>query len=191
MNNSPTIDISVALPAYNEEFNIVRVLDDVVKDLNAIGRSWEVIVVDNCSSDHTAERVLEYIKREPRVQLICAAMGWEGRLVKMSITADGVSTSEPAHRELWARDGGYYGEMFAPVVTWADIHNQFGSFDFVNIDAEGISAELFFRLMETEARPHCICVEHDGRTTEILARQPNWYNCVYANGTNLVLVRKG
>ena len=63
-------DITLALPAYNEGQNIAKVLDDCVAALTELGRSWEILVVDNHSSDDTAARVREYAARQAGVRLI-------------------------------------------------------------------------------------------------------------------------
>jgi glycosyltransferase involved in cell wall biosynthesis len=65
-----SIDITLALPTYNEESNIHKVLADSVMSLTKIGRTWEIIVIDNHSNDQTAHRVREYMQIESRVNLI-------------------------------------------------------------------------------------------------------------------------
>lgn len=45
-------------------------LDDCVAALNELGRTWEILVIDNHSSDNTAERVREYSARQKGVRLI-------------------------------------------------------------------------------------------------------------------------
>jgi glycosyltransferase involved in cell wall biosynthesis len=64
------MDITLALPAYNEESNIARVLQEAITALEDIGRPWEIILVDNCSSDRTAEVGLAVAEKEPRVRVI-------------------------------------------------------------------------------------------------------------------------
>jgi len=56
-------DITLALPAYNESANIASVLDETIDALTKLNRTFEVIVIDNCSSDNTAAVVMEYIAR--------------------------------------------------------------------------------------------------------------------------------
>lgn len=134
--------------------------------------------------------LLKEYGHEPRVQIICAALGWERGLAKLHVTADMLSTLSDEHRAKWEQVAAYYGQFWTPVVTWDDIFNQFGGFEFVNIDAEGTSVELFFKLLETAARPTCICLEHDGRLVEAAARATaQGYRITYSNGTNVVMAR--
>ncbi len=60
------IDVSVVLPAFNEELAIGADLDEVRAIMEQTSHSYEIIVVDDGSQDATADRVRE----RPWVQLI-------------------------------------------------------------------------------------------------------------------------
>jgi len=62
--------ISVVLPAYNEEANIVRTATMAVEVLEGIGTDYEVIVVDDGSRDRTAEVTQALAQRYPAVRLV-------------------------------------------------------------------------------------------------------------------------
>ena len=47
--------VSIVLPAYNEEEAVTPTLEELRKVLEATGKSWEILVVDDCSGDKTAE----------------------------------------------------------------------------------------------------------------------------------------
>ena len=49
------IGLSVVIPAFNEELRIGTSIDVVCDYLNRAGRTWELIIVDDGSSDLTAE----------------------------------------------------------------------------------------------------------------------------------------
>lgn len=52
-------DISVVIPFFNEERHVAGVVCEVAAVLNRIGRSFELVLVDDGSTDHTAQQLLE------------------------------------------------------------------------------------------------------------------------------------
>ncbi len=62
--------ISVVLPAYNEEENIGQAVASAIKAMESLGANYEVIVVDDGSSDRTSEVVRELMVQHPEVRLI-------------------------------------------------------------------------------------------------------------------------
>lgn len=61
--------ISVIVPAYNEESEIPTILPAIRETLEARGGEWEIIVVDNGSTDATVQRVQPFLE-DPRVRLL-------------------------------------------------------------------------------------------------------------------------
>jgi len=61
---------SVVIPAFNEAARLPRYLDEVVSYLVMRGEPWEVIVVDDGSTDGTPEVVRAVGTRCPRVRLL-------------------------------------------------------------------------------------------------------------------------
>ena len=53
------VEISVVLPAFQEEQGIAPLLDRIRGVMDSLGRPWEVIVVDDGSTDGTADRARE------------------------------------------------------------------------------------------------------------------------------------
>ncbi|UCC14691.1 MAG: glycosyltransferase family 2 protein [Gammaproteobacteria bacterium] len=80
-------DISVVIPAYNEAERLPPYLDEVVNTLRQTVDRWEIIVVDDGSTDLTREIVRDFSAIEPGVQLVCN----EINLGKGGAVARGVS----------------------------------------------------------------------------------------------------
>ncbi|MBX9686942.1 MAG: glycosyltransferase family 2 protein [Candidatus Obscuribacterales bacterium] len=64
------IELSVIIPAYNEEGRLPKTLDSVYQFLSKRGRSFEVLVVDDGSHDATADLVINYSKEHPEVRIL-------------------------------------------------------------------------------------------------------------------------
>ena len=65
MENKKEELVSIIMPAYNCGDFIGIALDSVI---NQSYKNWEVIVVDDCSTDNTADVVQEYIKNDNRIK---------------------------------------------------------------------------------------------------------------------------
>lgn len=74
--------ISIVIPAYNEEACIGQTITDVVTELERLGHPWEVLVVDDGSTDRTREIVSQRQAAEARVTLIAAPHRGKGGAVK-------------------------------------------------------------------------------------------------------------
>jgi dolichol-phosphate mannosyltransferase len=73
---SPTIpepEISVVVPAYDEVESLPILLGELCPALEATGRSWEIVLVDDGSTDGTTEAVRAAAAREPRIRPVLLA----------------------------------------------------------------------------------------------------------------------
>ena len=59
------IDITVVVPALNEEESIVPLSEDLEHVLSESGRTYEIILVDDGSTDGTADRIGEVCDQNP------------------------------------------------------------------------------------------------------------------------------
>jgi hypothetical protein len=154
-----------------------------------IDDGWEAILIEP-SPGPLAGLVRDYAGAK-NVAVIGALVGISNCLQLLKATDDAVSTTEAGVSALWAESGGYYGSFYSPTITIGDIFNQFGGgFEFVNIDAEGVSVSLFAEFLRLGGRPKCFCVEHDGRVVEIVQHaQAAGYRQIHLNGTNVIFER--
>lgn len=74
--------LSIVIPAFNEADGITATLNDVVHDLDSLGRPFEVVVVDDGSADETAALVAARAAVDPRIRLIRAGHLGKGGAVR-------------------------------------------------------------------------------------------------------------
>jgi len=63
-------ELSIVVPAYNEEANVERVYERLHDVLEQIGLRWELIFSVDPSTDKTEELILALRERDPRVKLL-------------------------------------------------------------------------------------------------------------------------
>ena len=149
---------------------------------------WSGVMVEP-SPIPFAGLVEEYGQCE-RIKLINAAVGFEPGTVAMYVSADAVSTFDKSIYDKWRDKTKFDGKKMVEVITLEQIYDEHGNFDFINIDTEGMSAELLLHRVLYGPLPRCLCVEHDERIGEIIvAATSKGYSCTYASGENLVLVK--
>jgi hypothetical protein len=128
---------------------------------------------------------------EPRIALIQAVVVHEAALVPLHVSEDAVSTTDGAQFEKWKGSAAFTGLMLVPGITLPQISNQFGGFEFINIDSEGTSVGLFLEVLKLGWEPRCFCIEHDDRLAEMLtAATGKGYVATATNACNVVLVKK-
>jgi len=65
-----SVELSVVIPAYNEERRILPTLEDVAKYLSQQDYSWEVLIVNDGSTDKTNQVVQDFCQSHPNFKLI-------------------------------------------------------------------------------------------------------------------------
>ncbi len=63
-------ELSIVVPAYNEEANVDRLYERLHAVLEGIGLRWELIFSVDPSTDRTEERIFALRERDPRVKLL-------------------------------------------------------------------------------------------------------------------------
>jgi glycosyltransferase involved in cell wall biosynthesis len=99
-------EISIVLPCYNEADNVDPMLDRLREVLAGVGRSWEILYVDDASTDATADRVRAWFDRMPGLRLLrhaknsgqSAALwtGFRNARGEVIVTLDGDLQNDPA-----------------------------------------------------------------------------------------------
>ncbi|MBF0424255.1 MAG: glycosyltransferase family 2 protein [Magnetococcales bacterium] len=66
----PIPELSVVVPAYNEEETVARLCQEVCAVLVPLGMTFEIVIVDDGSSDRTLEELRELHRRDSRIHYV-------------------------------------------------------------------------------------------------------------------------
>lgn len=98
-------DLSIVIPVRNESPNIEPLYDELTATLVGSGRSYEIIVIDDGSTDDTFERLASLQSRDPHLRIIrfrrnfgqtaAFAAGFAFARGRMVVTADGDRQNDP------------------------------------------------------------------------------------------------
>jgi glycosyltransferase involved in cell wall biosynthesis len=98
-------DLSVVIPVYNEAPNLEELYDEFTRQLERWGRSYELIFIDDGSSDGSSEILERLPARDPRVRVIqfrrnfgqtaAFAAGFAEARGRLIATADGDLQNDP------------------------------------------------------------------------------------------------
>lgn len=157
-----------------------------------IERGYEAVLVE--PSPGPMRVLLGEYGGNDKITLLQAAVTAHGKRITMQVTDYPVSTSDHKVYSLWQTDPltQYLGPLVVPSMTIATIFEEFGRFDFIDIDAEGQSVELVTQLLESPEHllPQCFCVEHDGFAPQIeVAARKRGYANFHVTGENIVAAR--
>lgn len=99
------LDLSIVVPVMNEEENVPVLYEEITRVMQEWGRSYELIVVDDGSTDRTFERLAELARADRHVKVIkfrknfgqSAAMGagFRNACGRVVITMDGDLQNDP------------------------------------------------------------------------------------------------
>ena len=99
-------EISIIVPVYNEADNVLPLTREVQSSMQKQARDWELVFVDDCSSDSTWKRIAEAHALEKRVHGVRhlrnagqSAAVWTGIQASQSpiiVTLDGDLQNDPA-----------------------------------------------------------------------------------------------
>src|SRR5712692_2820765 len=99
------MDLSVVIPVYNEEESLEPLLDELLAALGPTGKSYEIIVVDDGSTDGTYPVLLRLHQREERLKAVrlkrnfgqtaAVAAGFAQAEGDIIVTMDGDGQNDP------------------------------------------------------------------------------------------------
>src|SRR5687768_5467563 len=100
-----TPELSIVIPVHNESPNIKPLYEELTQVLSQYGRSYEVIVVDDGSTDDTYDQLAALQARDPRLRVIrfrrnfgqtaAFAAGFAHARGRLVVTADGDLQNDP------------------------------------------------------------------------------------------------
>jgi glycosyltransferase involved in cell wall biosynthesis len=104
--DAPAVDISVVVPVYNEAENVAPLLQEIHAALTPLGRGYEVIFVDDGSTDETFALMQRLAGDDPRFlpiglqrnygQTSAMAAGFQAARGETIVTLDGDRQNDPA-----------------------------------------------------------------------------------------------
>lgn len=151
-------------------------------------KGWSGVLVE--PSPKPLQNLLAEYGSDHRIQIVAALAGVNGDgLANMHVTDDALSTTEEQEYAKWKDGAKFIGVLIVPVVPVKQLIREFGMFDFVNIDTEGTSVDIFRELM-MHMKPACVCVEFNDRRAEAMTAAGGYYDLIHDNGTNLVFKRR-
>jgi len=131
---------------------------------------WAGVCVE--PSHNPFDSLQQLYRGQSRIQCVNVAVSTNpDGYVDLWETDDAVSTTDPAHRDLWSKKATFRQVKVANWHIDTFLQQHPGPYDFISIDTEGTSARL--ALCDARswaiaiAKAQAICIEHDGRIAEL------------------------
>ena len=70
LRENPKVDISVVVPVYNEEENLPVLIPQIAEVLRPLGKTYEMIFVDDGSKDHSRRLLKEMALQYPQIRIL-------------------------------------------------------------------------------------------------------------------------
>lgn len=62
-------DLSLFVACFNEEQGIIPTLETIVSAATDVGVSYDIVIIDDCSTDRSVELILEYLRTHPHLPI--------------------------------------------------------------------------------------------------------------------------
>ena len=154
-------------------------------------RGWSGVLID-CAPRALVSLLSDY-GAEDRITIVAAAVALERGFLQVHVGDDAsITTADENLFQVWGKTSHFLKRpLIVPAITLWDIAQRFGAFDFVNIDVEGFSSEVFLQMLKQGYRPACICVEHDDRQDVLkAAAEERGYDLSGETAYNLIFKRR-
>ncbi len=99
-------EVSLVIPLYNEILNLDDLCKEIKRALDGIGRSYEVLLVDDGSTDGTGDRARELAKTDPALRVLrlrrnfgqtaAFSAGFDHARGRIIVTSDGDLQNDPS-----------------------------------------------------------------------------------------------
>jgi hypothetical protein len=113
--------VSIVSPTYNREKWIKRTIESV---LAQTFKDWELIFVDNASTDRTVNIIEEYIKKDKRIKLIKNRIYHKGAIAHC--LNQGLSIARGKYYAQLDSDDEYFGNTLEEMVSYLESHPYVG-----------------------------------------------------------------
>lgn len=100
------VDLSIVMPVFNEEENLGPLIEEIEHILKPMGKAWEILCVDDCSTDRSLEVLRSLQPARPYLRIVrhrqncgesaAEATGFHHSLGKIIITIDADQQNDPA-----------------------------------------------------------------------------------------------
>jgi len=118
-----TLDLTLFVSCYNEEKFIIDTLQVIVEAMQTIGKSYEIIIIDDCSKDRSIELIQTFIESHPHIPIVLRANKKNKGLAQNYIDAAFIG------------HGKYYrlicGDNAEPLETLVDVLSKMGEADII------------------------------------------------------------
>lgn len=137
-NDNP-LDLTIFVSCYNEQAYIADTLDTIASAMKKVGKSYEIIVIDDGSKDNSIKIVSHYIEQHPDINLILRINKKNKGLAQNFI--DGAFIGRGKYYRLIC------GDNAEPIETMIDVFNMMGQADIIvpyYVSAQGKSFKRRF-----------------------------------------------
>lgn len=149
-------------------------------------QGWSGVYVEPVKKH--VDRFRGVYQNEERIKVIHAALSVTADDLVFYQCDDAVSTTLLSHKEKWEKSGVPFVQTMVPSLTIQSLADLTTGYDFLNLDTEGTSFELFSFMPDDYLQSlKLICIEHDGRIKEINSRMASLgFKNLHLNGENLI-----